>query len=306
MAVRCVLGRGPDNRWCADLAGGDTAPVISVVVPAHNEAPVIGRLLRGLLAGARPDEFEVVVVPNGCTDDTEQVAASFGEPVVVLALAQAGKFAALRAGDARAAGAHVVYLDADVEIGSADIRGLAAALGEPGVLAVAPQRVVAMDRSSWPVRWYYDIWQELPAVRDGLFGRGVIGVSPEARRRLDAVPDVMGDDLAASVAFSPAERRIVAGARVVVHAPRTVGDLVRRRIRSVTATTQLQREMPAAVDSARTTKADLLAIVRRRPATAPKLAVFLAFTAVTRWRARRHIRSGDFTTWLRDESSRAA
>jgi glycosyltransferase involved in cell wall biosynthesis len=280
--------------------------VISVVVPAHNEAPVIGRLLRGLLADARPGEVEIVVVPNGCTDDTERVARSFGHPVEVVPTARAGKYAALRVGDDRAAGTEVVYLDADVEIGTEDVRRLAAALHDPGVLAVAPKRVVATARSSWLVRWYYDIWQELPAVREGLFGRGVIAVSPEARRRLRDVPDVMGDDLAASVSFAPAERRVVPGARVVVHAPRTVTDLFRRRVRSVTATTQLQRALPDTVDAARTSRADLLGIVRHRPSTAPKMAVFLAVTAVARWRARRPVRSGDFTTWLRDESSRAA
>lgn len=285
---------------------GDTSCVISVVVPAHNEAPVIGRLLRGLLADARPGELEIVVVPNGCTDDTERVAESFGDPVQVVPLAEAGKYAALRAGDNRAGGTEVVYLDADVELATGDLRRLAAALREPGILAAAPERVVATGRSSWPVRWYYDIWQELPGVREGLYGRGVIAVSAAGRKRLHDLPDVMGDDLAASVAFAPDERRVVPDARVVVHAPRTVSDLLRRRVRSVTATSQLQQAMPGAGESARTSRADLLGIVRRHPAAAPKMAVFLAVTAVTRWRARRPIRSGDFTTWLRDESSRAA
>jgi hypothetical protein len=280
--------------------------VISVVVPAHNEAPVIGRLLRGLLADARPGELEIVVVPNGCTDDTEQVAASFGGPVQVVPMEQPGKYAALRAGDNRAAGAEVVYLDADVELATEDVRRLAAALRQPGILATAPERVVATGRSSWPVRWYYDIWQELPGVREGLYGRGVIAVSAEARKRLHDLPDVMGDDLAASVAFAPDERRVVPEARVVVHAPRTLADLLRRRIRSVTATAQLQQALPGEVGSARTSRADLVGIVRRRPSAAPKLAVFLGVTAISRWRARKPISSGDYTTWLRDESSRAA
>ncbi|WP_127500649.1 glycosyltransferase family 2 protein [Actinoplanes solisilvae] len=285
--------------------------MISVVVPAHNEAPVIGRLLRGLLDGAKPDELEVVVVPNGCTDDTARVAGSFGDPVQVVEVERPGKYAALRAGDDRVSGSEVVYLDADVEIGADDVRRLAEALREPGVLAVAPQRVVATERSSWPVRWYYDVWQDLPVVREGLFGRGVIAVSAPARERLRAVPDVMGDDLAASVAFTPAERRVVTGATVVVHPPRTLADLLRRRVRSVTATTQLQQAQlqmgrPGAVDAARTTKADLLGVVRAKPWAAPKLAVFLAVTLVTRRRARRAVRAGDFSTWLRDESSRAA
>lgn len=275
-----------------------------MVVPAHNEAPVIGRLLRGLLAGARPGELQVVVVPNGCADDTAAVARSF--EVEVVPLETPGKYAALRAGDERATGSEVVYLDADVEIGADDVRRLATALREPGVLAAAPERVVATNRSSWPVRWYYDVWQQLPVVRDGLFGRGVIAVSAEARPRLRAVPDVMGDDLAASIAFTSDERRVVSGARVVVHPPRTLADLVRRRVRSVTATTQLQQAQPGAVDSARTTRADLLGVVRARPSAVPKLVVFLAVTVYSRRRARRAVRSGDFTTWLRDESSRAA
>ncbi|MEV4342916.1 glycosyltransferase [Actinoplanes sp. NPDC049596] len=280
--------------------------MISVVVPAHNEAPVIGRLLHGLLAGAQPGEMQVVVVPNGCTDDTAALAAEFGPPVEVVDLERPGKYGAMRAGDDRATGRDVVYLDADVEMSVDDLRRLSEALREPGVLAAAPERVVPTKRSSWPVRWYYDVWQQLPVVREGLFGRGVIAVTGEARERLRAVPDVMGDDLAASVAFSPAERRIVPGSRVVVHPPRTLGDLIRRRVRSVTATTQLRQSLPEAVDEARTTKADLIGILRANPLAAPKMGVFLAVTLITRRRAERAVRAGDFTTWLRDESSRTA
>ena len=39
--------------------------VINVIIPAHNEAAVIGRLLDGLLRAARPGEFHVVVVATG-------------------------------------------------------------------------------------------------------------------------------------------------------------------------------------------------------------------------------------------------
>ena len=58
--------------------------------------------------------------------------------------------------------------------------------------------------------------------------------SPLARKAasgLSELPPLLADDLAASLAFGPAERAVVAGARVLVHAPRTVNDLIRRRIR---------------------------------------------------------------------------
>src|SRR6185312_1201240 len=55
------------GRW--DLS------MISVVIAAHNEARVIGGCLDALLADAGPDDLDIVVVANGCTDDTAAVAA---------------------------------------------------------------------------------------------------------------------------------------------------------------------------------------------------------------------------------------
>ena len=46
----------------------------TVVVPAHDEEPVIARCLAVLLDGAAPGEFPVVVVVNGSTDRTAEVA----------------------------------------------------------------------------------------------------------------------------------------------------------------------------------------------------------------------------------------
>jgi glycosyltransferase involved in cell wall biosynthesis len=279
-----------------------------VIVPAHNEAAVIGRLLSGLLADARPDEFDIIVVANGCTDETTDVAkeigARHGDAVTVLATPTPGKYAALRLGDQHARGYPRLYVDADVEITAAGARALAEALSEPGVLAVAPERVIPRSDRPLAVRWYYDAWLRLPVVRTGLFGRGVIGISAQGQQRLAAVPDVMGDDLAASVAFQPDERRIVSHARVVVHPPRTTADLLRRRVRSLTAVAQMRQRTPEAMRGVRTTRSDLLRILCRRPPLAPKLAVFLGVTALARRRARAPIRSGDYSTWLRDESSR--
>jgi len=275
--------------------------VISVVIPAHNESAVIGRLLGGLLADAKPDEFDITVVANGCTDDTAAVAAGFGDAVNVVVTPVPSKFAALRLGDQHARGFPRLYVDADIEIGTDDVRRMADTLDEPGVLAVAPTREVVLDRRPLSVRWYYQFWERLPVVREGLFGRGVIGVNEAGKARLGEIPDVMGDDLAASLAFAPAERRVVPDSFVRVHAPRTRDDLIRRRVRSATATSQLAERG----DSARTTRSDLIGVVLGDLRMAMRLPVFLWVTLVSRRRADSHIKSGDFTTWHRDESSRA-
>jgi hypothetical protein len=255
------------------------------------------------LADARSDEFRVLVVANGCTDDTAAVAAGYGPLVRVVSTPIASKSQALALSDGYTQGFPRVYLDADVDMGTGDIRALAGALAEPGVLAAGPARALVMDGRPRGVRWYYDVWQRLPAVQDGLFGRGVIAVSEAGHARLRELPPVLNDDLAASVAFAPHERRVVTGARAVIHPPRTLGDLVRRRVRSLTGLAEMKGRL-AGVDATRTSRSSLVRIVRDEPAMAPRMAVFLAVTVYARWKARRPIRDRDFTTWQRDESSR--
>lgn len=77
-------------------------PLGSVIVPAHDEARVIGRCLDALFIGLEPGQLDVTVVCNGCGDDTAAVARSAGYDVHVIELAAASKAAALRAGDASA------------------------------------------------------------------------------------------------------------------------------------------------------------------------------------------------------------
>jgi hypothetical protein len=209
----------------------------------------------------------------------------------------------LRIGDENAHAFPRLYVDADVELRTEDVRALADALRSPDVLAAAPERVLDLADRPLLVRWYYRIWKRLPTVQDGLFARGVIGVSEVGHQRLEW-GDAMSDDLVASVSFAPHERRVVRGSRVVIHPPRTVGDLLRRRVRAVTGTTQLEQRM-AAVGDARTSRADLIRILRAEPWLAPHMMVFLALTVLARRKARRAVRAGDFSTWLRDESSRS-
>lgn len=272
---------------------------------------MIGRLLGQLAPAvqpsgtARPDDLDVIVVANGCTDDTAEVAASFGPPVRVLSIPVASKREALRAGDEAAKDFPRIYVDADVELAAADIRALGAALRRPGVLAGGPQRELDLAGRPWLVRAHYAVWERLPEVRSGLFGRGVIGLSEAGYARVAGLPPLLADDLAASLAFQPAERVIVPGARVVVHTPRTFGDLVRRRVRVTMGVNQVGAAEGAPASTARTRPSDLLAMVRADPRLAPQVVVFLAVAMLARRRAAQEVRRREYSTWLRDESSRS-
>lgn len=277
--------------------------VAGVVIPAHDEAAVLAGNLRRLLAGLEPGRLDVVVVCNGCTDDTAAVARAV-PGVRVIEIAEASKTLAVAAGNAACTTFPRVHLDADCAIGGADVLRLVAALDAPGVLAVAPERVLDVDGCGWLVRQFYRVWEALPQVRQGLFGRGVFVLSEEGQRRVDALPRVMSDDLAVSEAFAPHERLVVAGALVVVRAPRRLGDLVRRRARVATGVSQADQlgvRRPGSATSVRV----LARLALRQPRLAPGVPVFLAVGVVARLRSRRAVRAGDYSTWLRDESSRA-
>lgn len=279
---------------------------LTVVVPAHNEGAGIRRLLDALAAPDPSDGglglVEVIVVCNGCTDDTAEIARTYGGQVRVIEMEEPSKAAAMVVGDEAATLPYRAYVDADIVIGRA---GLGALLGQldDGVDVTAPSRQLSTTGASWGVRWYYDVWVRLPSVASGVFGRGVVVLSPEGNARVRALPRVMSDDLAASEVFRPAERRVLDTVHAVIEVPRTMSDLVLRRIRIATGNAQLDR-LGLRTGQARTRPADLVHIAMAGPAMLAKVAVFLAVTAVARVRARRRIRGGDFTTWLRDASSR--
>ncbi|MBP2035923.1 glycosyltransferase [Streptomyces avidinii] len=291
----------------------------SIVIPAHNEGRVIGRLLDALLADTSATGADIVVVCNGCTDDTARVAGERGDRVRVVEVPTPSKHHALRVGDEHARGFPRLYVDADVVVGAADVRALLGALDRsPELLAVAPGRDIPLAGCAWPVRAYYRVWQRLPAVREGLFGRGVIAVTEPGHARIAALPPLMADDLAASLAFGPGERRVVEEARVVVRPPRTWSDLIRRRVRAATSSAEYERfraerqaeapQQPPGTErterTARTGTADLRALLWARPALLPGVVVFVVAALAARRGSRKAIRDQDFSTWLRDESSR--
>jgi hypothetical protein len=250
--------------------------------------------------------MDIIVVANGCADDTAEVAASFGPAVRVLTLPVACKHEALTAGDRAATSFPRIYVDADVELRADDVRALAAALRRPGVLAAAPRRELVMTGRPWQVRWYYDVWSLLPGVRRGLWGRGVIAVNEAGHRRLAGLPPLQADDLAASLMFEPHETVLVPGARVIIHPPRTFAGLLCRRARCVTGIAQIERAQGLDSSADRTRISDLTAIIRRRPGMLPRVGYFLCVAVLAQLRAGRARARDDYLTWLRDESSRTA
>jgi glycosyltransferase involved in cell wall biosynthesis len=94
------------------------ARLVTVVVPAHNAERYLTEAIDSVLAQAhRP--LEIIVVDDGSTDHSAELARSFGSPVAVLTQPQQGAATARNRGVDAAHGEYLAFLDAD-DVWSAD------------------------------------------------------------------------------------------------------------------------------------------------------------------------------------------
>jgi glycosyltransferase involved in cell wall biosynthesis len=283
-----------------------TPPRLSIVIPAHDEGALIARTLRHALGGAAPGEFEVIVVANGCTDDTADHAARAGGGIRVAEIPEASKIAALNAGDTLATALPRIYLDADVTVDAHALRALARVLDDAGSPRVAaPTLVVDSSRSSFAVRQYQRIWAESDYRRSGHVGSGIYAVNEAGRARWGAFPDVIADDRFVQQRFLPEERITLGDHTFTIHAPKDMKTHIHRATRievgnqSLPSTVQL-----ASQEAAGSRYASLLRRVAKRPSLWFALPFYAYGYAVPRLRARRLLNQGLAVGWSRDASSR--
>ncbi len=86
-------------------------PLVSVIIPAHNEELLLAKCLQSLADQKEAPPFETIVVDNNSTDRTAQIARSFGAHVVQEK--KPGPTAARNRGVAVSHAEILIFLDAD-------------------------------------------------------------------------------------------------------------------------------------------------------------------------------------------------
>ena len=87
-------------------------PTISVIIPAYDVAVSLGRCLDSVFL-QNINALQVIVVNDGSTDDTPEVAKSYGDRILYIEQENQGQGAARNTGLRAARGDYVAFLDAD-------------------------------------------------------------------------------------------------------------------------------------------------------------------------------------------------
>ena len=113
--------------------------MLTAVLPAHNEADNIGRsiaaaqeALEGLVVAGQLEDWEIVVVDDGSSDDTAHriMALESSRVHLIQHVENQGYGAALRTGFRAAKGDLVFFTDADLQFDAAQIERLMAHIGD--------------------------------------------------------------------------------------------------------------------------------------------------------------------------------
>ena len=230
---------------------------VSFVIAVYNGEKFLERKLCTILSLNYPREFmEILVVSDGSTDRTDDIARSFaGEGVKFLRVPHGGKAAALNAAVPLASGEIVVLADVRQTLDRDCLRNVIACFGDPKVGAVSPQTIIVkgetLEETSTSLYWRYEHWIRLRLTRiDSTFGYS--GAFAAIRRELWVpLPEgtLLDDVYEPLVAFFKGFRILYEPSATMYDFPTVLQSEFKRKVRLQAGLYQLLRTMPELLSS---------------------------------------------------------
>ena len=146
------------------VAKADVTPSVAVVVAAHNEEAVLGRLLESLLALDYPRErLEILVASDESTDGTDALVEEFSARdgrVRLVRCPRGGKVAAQNLAVQATEADVLAFADAPAVWASDTLRELVRSFADPAVAYVAGRVVLGEPEGTnrEGVYWRYELW----------------------------------------------------------------------------------------------------------------------------------------------------
>jgi cellulose synthase/poly-beta-1,6-N-acetylglucosamine synthase-like glycosyltransferase len=279
---------------------------LSIVIPAHNEAGVIVRTLNSILANKLDRPAQLIVVANGCTDDTAGVVrGGFGDRVELIETPVGNKANALNLGDRAARYDLRAYLDADIELSPDTLQKVVDAFKDPAVRMATP-RARHVYRGYNPfLAGYYALWRSMPYVRNGAMGGGFYAIDQQLRSRFTEFPPITADDKFARNLAKPGERRVVEGCYATITMPQTFRDLLKVKTRWTYGNLELAATRPELNENDQNKHEGALKHLVRRPWLWVNVPAFLFVYAYAHRAARKRFANKQ-SVWERDGSTRPA
>ncbi len=274
----------------------------TILIPAYNEAASIKQTLDYLLDGTSADDFDVLLVCNGCKDKTAEIAKSAHPCIRVIDLEKASKSNAINEGLKVAQKGPIVFLDADIKVSAMSVRYLLHALKWHDVDMVYGRAHFNFKETSICVQAFYKAWFQNTYFDQGKMG-GFFALSASAVAKLESMPNILSDDEYIRRLFVQS-CTCVKEAHYTINPPRNLASLINVRCRIYRGNKQLSAQGMKPTQSPYPSPNRLfLSRLMKRPRHWFGAVVFAYVAVCAHLRNRLHTTN---THWERDMSNRAS
>ena len=249
-------------RWMARRANNpvhkdDKLRTVSFVIAVYNGEKFLERKLKTILSLNYPRELmDILVVSDGSTDRTDEIARSFAsQGVRFLRVPHGGKAAALNAGVPLMTGEILVLCDVRQTLEPDCLRRVIACFGDPKVGAVSPKTVIVEgdrhEEATTSAYWRYEDWiRRHLTLLDSTFGYS--GAFAALRRSLwtPLPPGTLLDDVYVPLkAFFQGYRILYEPTATMYDYPTVLHSEFRRKVRLQAGLYQMLKIMPELLSS---------------------------------------------------------